>query len=367
MFQILNTDGTLIKGQKVPSLSADDLKKLYHDMVLTRLLDDRMMKLQRQGRIGFCVTSLGQEAVVGSGLALQKEDWVFPAYREHGVGLIRGLPLKEMIAQYFGNEFDLVKGRQMPNHFAHRPTQYVSISSPIGTQIGQAVGAAIAAKIKKHTAVCITYFGDGGTSSTDFHAGLNLAGAMKAPCIFFCSNNQFAISLPVEQQTAVVALAEKATAYGFPGVQVDGNDVLAVYQVVKEACDRAREGLGPTLIEAVTFRMGPHSSSDDPSRYCPKSKVEAWKDKDPILRFKKFLMSQKLWSEEKDQKLQNDLTQKLQTVVQEVMVGKTPKLSTLFEDVYAELPYHLKVQYNELLKEAEYKGEFANTSEAFPL
>jgi pyruvate dehydrogenase E1 component alpha subunit len=367
MIQILKPDGTLANGAVVPNLSEKNLKKLYQYMILTRELDDKMLKLQRQGRIGFSVPQRGQEAIVGSALALDAKDWVFPAYREYAVGLFRGLPLKETIAQYFGNEFDPIKGRQMPNHFSHKQTNFVSISSPIGTQIGQAAGAAIAAKIKGDSVVAITYFGDGGTSSTDFHAGLNIAGTMKAPCIFFCSNNQLAISVPVEKQTAVSDLSLKAMAYGFKGVRVDGNDVLAVYQVVKEAADRAREGIGPTFIESVTFRMGAHSSSDDPSLYCPKSKYDEWAKKDPIERFKAYLISQKMWSEDEDTKLITETREQLQDMVSGVMKGKQPELSTLFEDVYKEMPYHLKMQHNELLEEAKRKGEFVDTSEAFPL
>lgn len=367
MFQILKSDGSLAENSLEPKLTKDQLQKLYRYMVLTRLLDERGVMLQRQGRIGFYVTSTGQEAIVGSALAIQTGDWIFPAYREHAVGLFLGLPLKILIAQLFGNSDDLNKGRQMPNHFAYKPINYVSISSPIATQVVHAAGAAMAAKIKGDKTVSITYFGDGGTSESDFHAGMNFAGTFNAPCIFFCSNNQYAISVPVEKQTAQLVIAEKAKAYGFPGIRVDGNDVLAVYQTVKEAHDRAKEGKGPTLIEAYTFRMGAHSSSDDPSKYCPKSKLEEWAKKDPIQRFKTYLMAKELWTENEDLKLIEELKQEISNTVTEVMKAKPPQLSTIFEDVYKEMPLNLQWEQEELLEEAKMKGQFSDSSEAFPL
>ncbi len=367
MIQILKRDGSWANFSLEPKLSEADLKKLYTFMVLTRHLDERGFMMQRQGKIGFYVTSTGQEAIVGSGLALEPTDWVFPAYREHAVGLIRGLPLKVLVAQLFGNEVDLIKGRQMPNHSAHKPTNWVSISSPIGTQISHAAGAAIAAKIKKHKTVCIAYFGDGGTSSNDFHAGMNFAGAFKAPCIFYCSNNQYAISVPLEKQTAQPILADKAHAYGIRGVRVDGNDVLAVYHVVKEAADLARRGEGPTMIEAYTFRMGAHSSSDDAKRYCPEEKFKEWAKQDPITRFKAYLMNKKIWSEEKEKELIIRIKKEINDAVEEVARAKPPSLSSMFEDIYKEVPKNLKEQYDFLLEEAKRKGEFVDSSEAFPL
>ncbi|HBQ21096.1 MAG: pyruvate dehydrogenase (acetyl-transferring) E1 component subunit alpha [Deltaproteobacteria bacterium GWA2_38_16] len=365
--QILKPDGTLVNSSLEPKLSQEQLKKLYHYMVLTRLMDERGLMMQRQGKIGFYVTSTGQEAIVGGALALEKDDWVFPAYREHAVGLFLGMPLKIFIAQLFGNSEDANKGRQMPNHFAYAPIHYVSISSPIATQVAQAAGAAMAMKLKKQKTVCITYFGDGGTSENDFHAGMNFAGVYKAPCIFYCSNNQYAISVPVEKQTAQQQISEKAKAYGFPGIRVDGNDVLAVYKVVKDAVDRAKRGEGPTLVESYTFRMGPHSSSDDPTRYCPKSKLDEWAKQDPIKRFKAYLINKKLWSEKEDAALIGKIKQEISDVITEVTQAKPPALSTLFEDVYKEMPLTLQWQKEALLEEAKQKGSFKDSSEAFPL
>jgi len=368
MIQVLKPDGSLVDKALEPKISEVDLKKLYYTMVLTHLLDERCLNLQRQGKIGFYVTSTGQEAIVGSALPFEKEDWIFPAYREHAVGLFRGLPLKVFIAQLFGNSEDILKGRQMPNHFAYKPINYVSISSPIATQVAQAAGVAMAAKIRKEKRVAICYFGDGGTSENDFHSGMNFAGAFKAPCIFFCSNNQYAISVPLEKQTAQTTIADKAIAYGFSGVRVDGNDVLAIYKGVKEAVDRAREGQGPTLVEAYTFRMGAHSSSDDNSKYCPPEKFKEWAKKDPIQRFKAYLIThKKIWSEDQDIKLHEEIKNKISDTIAEVSKGKPPALSTLFDEVYKEKPLHLQWQEAELLDEAKRKGQFLDSSEAFPL
>lgn len=367
LIQILNPDGTLMDRALEPKISEQNLYKLYRSMVLTRLLDERCLNLQRQGRIGFYVTSTGQEAIAGSALAMQKDDWIFPAYREHAVGLFLGFPLKDYIAQLFGNSLDIVKGRQMPNHFAYAPLHYVSISSPIATQVVQAAGLAIAAKLRGDKVVAITYFGDGGTSENDFHSGMNFAGVYQAPCIFFCSNNQYAISVPVEKQSAQTTMAEKAKAYGFPGIRVDGNDVLAIYKVVKEAHDRAREGKGPTLVESYTFRMGAHSSSDDNSRYCPPEKFVEWGKKDPISRFKNYLISKKLWSPDEDMKLMEDLKTEIQNTIQEVSKAAPITISSMFEGVYQDMPLNLKWQKEELLEEAKRKGEFQDSSQAFPL
>ena len=264
----------------------------YRAMLLSRATDERCISLQRQGRIGFYVPASGQEAAqVGSALALTKEDWVFPAYRELGVALARGVPLELLLDQFMGNASDLCKGRQMPNHYGFRQFRFVSASSPIGTQITQAVGAAMAARHRKDPIATIAYFGDGATSSNDFHAGLNFAGVFHAPTVFFCQNNQWAISLPREKQTRSATLAEKAQAYGFPGVAVDGTDLDAVYSAVVEARRRALGGEGPTLIEAQVYRFGPHSTSDDPRRYRMDSEVAQWKENDPVKRVREQLVA----------------------------------------------------------------------------
>jgi pyruvate dehydrogenase E1 component alpha subunit len=243
-------------------------------MVRLRLLDQRMLTLQRQGRIGFYGTATGEEAaIIGSAFALKPQDWIFPALRQGAAALLRGYPLVEYISQCMGNAADKTKGRQMPSHYCYRPANFVSWSSCIGTQLPHAVGAAWAMKIRKDPYIAIAYMGDGATSEGDFHVAMNFAGVFKVPVVFFCQNNQWSISVNIKSQTASESIAIKSQAYGFDGVQVDGNDVLAVYEATRQAADHARSGKGPLLIEAITYRMGAHSSSDDPRLYREDSEV----------------------------------------------------------------------------------------------
>jgi pyruvate dehydrogenase E1 component alpha subunit len=315
----------------------------YQLMVLARTMDERCLALQRQGRIGFYAPALGQEAAqVGCALALSPYDWIFPAYRELAIALTRGAPLKLIVDQLIGNSSDLTKGRQMPNHFGFVDQHFVGASSPIGTQIPQAVGAAMAAQRRKHPIVTVSFFGDGGTSSNDFHAGLNFAGVFRAPTIFFCQNNQWAISLPREKQTRSKTLAEKADAYGFPGVVVDGLDLKAVYAAVAEARQRAVRGDGPTLIEAQVYRLGPHSTSDDPKRYRSDAEVAEWKAKDPVLRFRDELLAAHLLDEAADQKIWDDARAQVAAAIDEC--EKLPPMAphSIFDDVFASLTPRLE-------------------------
>jgi len=314
-------------------------------MALARALDERAIALQRQGRIGFYAPHAGQEAtLVGSALALEPDDWVFPAYRELSVALVRGASLQSIVDQLFGNADDLSKGRQMPNHFAFRDQHFVSASSPIGTQIPQAVGAALAARYRREPVVTIAYFGDGATSSSDFHAGLNFAGVFHAPTIFLCQNNQFAISFPRDRQTKSATLAVKAEAYGFPGVVVDGNDVRAVYAAVRTARARALAGDGPTLIEAQVYRLGPHSTSDDPRRYRPDAEVAAARERDPVHRLKTELVNAGLWDEARDAALWEEVRATIAgAVARAEQVPPVDPLS-LFDDVVAERSARLEEQ-----------------------
>ncbi|MCI4369597.1 MAG: thiamine pyrophosphate-dependent enzyme, partial [Thermoplasmata archaeon] len=297
------------KGNASPAgrkrgIARDDLPKLYRFMALSRAMDERCLTLQRQGRIGFYVPLQGQEAAqVACAWALDPADWIFPAYRELGLALVRGVTVEALLDQFIGNSGDVMKGRQMPNHYGFRDRNFVVASSPVGTQISQAVGAAMAAQRKGDRIVTATFFGDGTTSSNDFHAGLNFAGVFRAPTIFFCQNNQWAISLPRERQTHSQTLAQKADAYGMPGVVVDGLDVHAVYEAVADARERALSGGGPTLIEAQVYRLGPHSTSDDPKRYRSEEELAQWKAKDPMARLKHELLGEGLLTEVQDQQL----------------------------------------------------------------
>ena len=332
-----------------PKLSKDAVLRLYRYMLLERLLDGRMLSLQRQGRIGFYGPSVGQEAsIVGAALAMEPQDWIVPQYREPGAALLRGMPLSQLVAQLFGNALDPIKGRQMPCHYAYREGNFMSIASTVGTQISHAVGIAWAAKLREDPVACLVYFGDGGTSTADFHTGMNFAGVFKAPVVFLCNNNQWAISLPVRKQTATKTLAEKAIAYGFDGVRVDGMDALAVVAAVWEARRKARAGGGPTLVEAVTYRLGPHSSSDDPSRYRDEKEVEPWRKRDPIDLLRKHIIARGVWDGEADKRLVQELDDAITEAVHAVERSPPPPIDALFTDVYAETPWHLREQLEDL-------------------
>ncbi|MGA9520922.1 MAG: pyruvate dehydrogenase (acetyl-transferring) E1 component subunit alpha [Myxococcaceae bacterium] len=332
-------------------LSGDQLLELYRAMLRIRILDDRMMTLQRQGRIGFYGACTGQEAAaLGSAYALRSTDWIFPALREAAAMLMRGFPLVPYLSQVFGNSGDNSRGRQMPSHQAARAVNQVSWSSCIGTQLPHAVGAAWAAKLKGDAMVAMAYMGDGATSSSDFHVALNFAGVTKAPVVFVCQNNHWAISLRSDQQTASESIAIKAKAYGFPGVQIDGNDVEAVYAAAHEAVERARSGGGPTLIEALTYRMGAHSSSDDPSRYRDPKEVEVWKTRDPLDRLNARLVSAKLWDASRDEALRAELLEEINAAIKEAEALPPPAPETLFEDLYGEEPWNVREQRAEFLE-----------------
>jgi pyruvate dehydrogenase E1 component alpha subunit len=348
-----------IEGAAPPELPDAELKKVLRVMALGRAVDERCMNLQRQGRIGFYVPMEGQEgAQVGCAWALDRRDWICPAYREMGVALVRGIPLALVFAQLYGSSADLSKGRQMPNHYGFVRDRFVSASSPIGTQIIHAVGLAYASRYRGEKVVSVPFFGDGATSSNDFHSGMNFAGVTRAPVIFFCQNNQWAISLPRTKQTRSETIAIKASAYGFPGIQVDGNDFFAVYAAVKAARARAVGGEGPTLIEAVTYRMGPHSTSDDPRRYRTPQELAAWKARDPLERLKNDLVGRGLLTEADYEALQEEVRAEVQREIQAAEQVAPPPATSIFDDVWASLPPNLQEQkreFEELLKEGVIK------------
>ena len=340
-------------------LPREKLAQVYRTMVVARTMDERCLTLQRQGRIGFYVPLQGQEAAqVGCASALAPEDWIFPAYRELGVALTRGIPIPLLLNQFIGNSGDELKGRQMPNHYGYRKWRFVTASSPVGTQISHAVGAAMAAQRKKDPVVTISFFGDGTTSSNDFHAGLNFAGVFKAPTIFFCQNNQWAISLPRERQTRSETLAQKAEAYGFPGVVVDGTDVRQVYRAVREARDRALSGEGPTLIEAQVYRLGPHSTSDDPRRYRTDAELSEWKAKDPLARLNAELLELGEITEDADRALWESTKEEVSAAVKACEALPPVDPMSLFDDVYATLTPELEEerrQFSQLLAQGVLK------------
>ena len=326
------------------------LIRLYREMVRLRLLDERMMTLQRQGRVGFYGACTGQEATtLASAIALEQGDWIFPALRESGAMLLRGFPMVPYLCQVFGNQGDQTKGRQMPSHMASRSVNQVSWGSCIGTQLPQAVGAAMAARIKRDRTVVAAYLGDGATSEGDFHVALNFAGVFKAPVVFICQNNHWAISVPTSKQTASESIAIKAQAYGFPGVKVDGNDALAVYGAVREAVDRARNGGGPTLVECETYRIGAHSSSDDPTRYRDENEVTAWKKRDPIDALRSVLVGRQIWTAVEEDSLRAKCLEEINAAIAEAEKKPDPPREELFDDVYSKLPWSLREQRDEML------------------
>ena len=348
--RVINDDGSA-DPETDPKLSPSDAVRLYRLMLTERILDTRMLALQRQGRIGFYGPSVGQEAtIVAPAMALEKDDWIFPQYREPGAAIARGMPLIELVNQFMGNAEDALKGRQMPCHYAYRKGNFMSISSVVGSQIPVAVGTAWAAKIRGDRIVTLVYFGDGGTSTADFHAGMNFAGAFHAPVVFLCNNNQWAISLPVARQTASESIAEKAVAYGFDGVRVDGNDALAVYRAARDAVRKARAGGGPTLVECVTYRLGPHSSSDDPSRYRDEREAEAWRKRDPLVVFQRYLAHVGAWTESSEADLEKEIGDAITEAVREAERNPPPRVEDLFTDVYAEMPLHLAEELEDVAR-----------------
>lgn len=343
---------------EVPDLgiAPDEQRHIYRTMLLARILDDRLIRLNRQGRISFHIGSFGEEAaIVASAAAMRPQDWIWPCYREYAAALYRGMPLESYMDNMFCNGEDPSRGRQMPDHWTARPWNVGSVSSPVGTQIAQAPGMAWAAKLKGDDVVVLVYFGDGATSEGDFHVGLNFAGVYKTPCIFFCRNNGWSISVPTERQTASESIAIKAEAYGIAGVQCDGNDVFAVHRTVREAIDRARRGEGATLIEALTYRVGAHSTSDDPRGYRKEAEVEPWRSKDPLPRFRQALEARGLWSAAEEAQEIETIEADIKRAVEAAEKKGPPTLESLFDEVYAERPWHLEEQY-ELAKYYRERG-----------
>lgn len=319
-----------------PGLPDAVLRRLYELMVRTRAADAKALKLQRQGRLGTYAPSLGHEASqVGLASAMARDDWFFPYFRDLGAFLTLGYPLADYYSFWMGNE----AGLHAPDGLNVFP-----IAIPVASQIPQAVGAGMAVKYRKLGSAVVTTFGDGATSEGDFHEGLNYAGVFRTPNVFVCVNNQFAISVPRSRQTAAATLAQKAVAYGFPGVQVDGNDILAVHAAVREALARARGGEGPTLIEAYTYRMGDHTTSDDASRYRTGEEVREWERRDPLARFRAYLGRKGLWDEPYEKAVQEAAAALVESAVAEAEARPAPSPKDIFAYTYAETPPDLAAQ-----------------------
>ena len=368
LLQIIDQNG--VKVGKAPRLKREVLLQMYRSIVQTRAFDDRCMKLQRTGRIGFSLPNLGIEAVsAGSAAAMDpRRDWFAPHYRDFAMLFYHGVTAEKLFDNMFGNGEDNALGRQMPAHFTFtEPLRFLSISSPLGTQIPQAVGMALAMKKRGEDGVVLTTFGDGTTSTSGFHAGLNFAGVFKAPVVFLCQNNQFAISCFTDKQTASESYAIKAQAYGMPGIRVDGNDALAVYKAVSDATKRAREGHGPTLIEAYTFRMGGHSTSDDPTRYVDPALVTKWAKRDPLLRLRKWLIHEGHLNEESAELMAQQAAEEMKLAADTAQAKPRPVLGTIFTDVFASMPAHLEAQMESCIKHYAERDEAVNEKGEFPL
>ncbi|MFC3772025.1 thiamine pyrophosphate-dependent dehydrogenase E1 component subunit alpha [Paenibacillus sp. GCM10012303] len=319
-------------------ISDQQALEMYKFMLLARKYDERALLLQRAGKINFHVSGIGQEAAqVGAAFALDRDrDYFLPYYRDYGFVLSVGMTVRDLMLSLFAKAEDPNSGgRQMPGHFSHRKLRIVTGSSPVTTQVPHAVGIALAARMKGESLVSFVTFGDGSSNQGDFHEGCNFAGVHKLPVIFMCENNQYAISVPLHKQIAA-PVADRAAGYGFPGVQVDGNDVLAIYKAVKEARERAIRGEGPTLIEAITYRISPHSTSDNDLAYRTKEEVDLHRGKDAIPRFKAYLIECGIWSEDEDAQLIDQLVKDIKEATEFGDKAPFPATDDLYRYVYAE-------------------------------
>lgn len=350
MFQVLDPEGKIVNKELEPKIDDETLLKMYRTMSLARIADIKALQYQRQGRMLTFAPVMGQEAAqVGPMAASKPSDFLAPSFREQAAMLYKGVTLYQAYLYWYGNE----NGSRFDDGVNVLP-----VNVPIGSQLNHAVGLAYASKLRKEDAVTFGYIGDGGTSHGEFHEAMNFGATKNVPMVTIIQNNHYAISTPRAKQTRAETLAQKAIAYGIEGIQVDGNDALAMYAAVKEARERALKGEGPFLIEAVTYRLGPHTTSDDPTIYRKDEEVEAWKAKDPLKRFRKYLSNKKLWNQDKEEALQKELTEFVTKTFKEVEKSGLVSLDDVFDYTYAELPEDLqrqKAYYQQYLSESEGK------------
>jgi pyruvate dehydrogenase E1 component alpha subunit len=346
---ILNESGDLDHCLE-PTLTPQKLKRMFEEMLRLREFDRRAVALQRQGRMGTFAENTGQEAAqIGSAAALQAEDWFVPSFREQGVYLFRGIPPKTLFLFFMGTE----EGNRLAQHFRSLPN-----CVPCATQAIHAVGLAMAHKIKKESGAVITYFGDGSTSEGDLHEAMNLAAVAQAPVVFLCQNNQYAISTPLSAQTHSSTLAQRALAYDMPGLQVDGNDVLAMYLATHEAMERARDGQGPSFLEALTYRIGAHTTSDDPTRYRHESEVAAWRLKDPVNRFEKYLLKKNILQAGEVGRMQDRIAEEMrQQAAEAETICERLSPDEMFSYLFENMPDLLKWQRGEMLHQIQSEEE----------
>ena len=337
--QILDENGNCDESL-MPKFSNDEIKKIYEMLVLVRVFDQKAFNMQRQGRLGTYIQFKGQEACqVGSALALKDEDFIFPMYRNSALLIARKHPIAQVLQYWSGDE----RGSKSPPHVNNFP-----IAIPVGTQVPHAVGAALAAKILAKKQVSIVYFGEGATSKGDFHEAMNFAGIYNVPVVFICENNQYAISVPRKKQTHAETIAQKAIAYGFDSIQIDGMDIFAVYKTIKEAVDNARNGKGPTLIECFAYRMCDHSTSDDASRYRPKEELEEWAKKEPIGRLEKYMRKKGLLDDSYKEKVLKQAQETIEKAVTEFEKLPPPEPKDIFRYVFAEMTQQQKEEMEDI-------------------
>jgi pyruvate dehydrogenase E1 component alpha subunit len=340
---VLDENGEVDKSLE-PKIPNEELKSWYRWMLMGRRVDERLLKLQRQGRIGTFPQASGHEAIaLGTIVAIEKPDWFVPAYRETTGFLYRGWTIETILLYWSGLE----EGAVPPEGMNDLP-----IAVPVATQLVHAAGIGMANNVKGEKKVVMTYFGDGASSEGDAHEALNFASVFKAPVVFTCLNNQYAISVPLHRQMNCQTVAQRAIGYGIPGVRVDGNDVLAVYVAAKEAVERARKGEGPTLIEGLTYRYTPHTTSDDPKRYRKEEEAQQWAAKEPLIRFRKYLEKKGILNDKIVAQMEEEIEARIQDAIKNVeRMLKEPPYSdplVMFDYLYADMPPHLQEQRDEL-------------------
>jgi len=342
--EILDTEGR-VDLALMPEIDPSRIRDLYRDMALMRTFDTKALKLQRQGRMGTWPPIKGQEAIqAGVALAMGENDWLIPAFREHGIMVLRGVPLHLVFAYWAGDE----RGSSYPEEVRCFP-----VAVPVGSQWQHGTGVGLSLKLRDEDAVAVTFGGDGSTSEGDFHEAVNCAGVFGTKTVFVIQNNQWAISVPLHRQTAAETLAQKAHAYGIPGIQVDGNDVFAVYAAATEAIERTRRGDGPSLIEAVTYRLGDHTTADDASRYRSEEELEEWEGRDPILRLRRYLVEQGLWDDDQEKVLLEEATSWVEGQVKTLEEMEPQAPEEIFTSMYAAMPPHVVEQMQSLLEEVQ--------------
>lgn len=349
VLKILNHDGTVFPGAELPEINQELAIKIYKSFVFHRVLDERMVASQRQGRLSFYITALGEEAAsIGGAAGLEPQDMIMAQYREQGALIFRDFSIENFMNQMFSNEKDLGKGRQMPIHYGSKALNYMTISSPLATQIPQAAGYAYGQKLQGLDAVTLCYFGEGAASEGDFHAGLNMAAVHNAPVIFFCRNNGYAISTPSEEQYVGNGIASRGVGYGMKTIRIDGNDILAVLKATQAARYYAVKEHKPVLIEAMSYRLGAHSTSDDPTGYRTREEEEKWQKNDPVLRMKKWMEANDWWDETQENELKEQYKDKILAAVKVAEKIDKPPVEDLITDVYDIPTPQLTRQLNEL-------------------